>query len=697
MLPLFSALSIQTRQRLLDGSTVEMLQKEDTPVFVTGIDTKLSPFADRYNQNIDITQGTAQGFRVHSYFKCSVTIKKSEFNQNYAFGAGRSSGSGGALHVCQCVLDIQKDGAEICTFTNNEAAVGGAICSVSSAVLATGAKLEGNRAYKYGGAIYFQGSFQKGDQNPYLNPQVKMYGIDLKFISNKAHELGGAVAISFAVEIYFEGSYFLQNKCGFGGGAISSANCDDLKLYQCKFAYNVVDASGADTKQASTKWYDKVNTNNPADNNFANKMATHFKGRGGGAICFVSDSKKGLLPSSLSETKQHRFIRSIQCCFYKDTATTTGQTFGQGAGHEILLEGFSKLISYKDYISGYNNENYYLGQVSQYISRVVRGWDANATAWQVESFTPEDSYDACKNDKFSETAADPKPNEGNYTNETTSDFANTSFTTNMHTGNVPEPTTFTYLATPITRLPRATTSSQKPYTPPSFNIDDSSFWTSHPINENFTNRPELPPIGTTVPPRTEFPPQTKPPPPRSPNPTGFKPIVIPPGQSTSKTNSKVPSYIPVVTNIKSGGEYFDGSTWVTVIKDGEYTSYSLTYTDSEIFIPFKLDEGGPKKKPFPLALVIGIVAGLLALIIIAILIVILTKKRKEDSNSTSAVEMNEETVMQVPDSSSAPVTNDNPLWTTSVMGDTDDPFKNDFEEDAGEGFFGIGSSARALE
>ena len=49
--------------------------------------------------------------------------------------------------------------------------------------------------------------------------------------------------------------------------------------------------------------------------------------------------------------------------------------------------------------------------------------------------------------------------------------------------------------------------------------------------------------------------------------------------------------------------------------------------------------------------------------------------------------MTEETVLQVPDSTSAP--NDNPLWTTSVMGDTDDPFRNDFEEEANEGFFNV--------
>ena len=48
------------------------------------------------------------------------------------------------------------------------------------------------------------------------------------------------------------------------------------------------------------------------------------------------------------------------------------------------------------------------------------------------------------------------------------------------------------------------------------------------------------------------------------------------------------------------------------------------------------------------------------------------KKQDDDSE----VEIGDETVHLY----CAPITNDNPLWTTSVMGDTDDPFNNDFEE-----------------
>ena len=77
------------------------------------------------------------------------------------------------------------------------------------------------------------------------------------------------------------------------------------------------------------------------------------------------------------------------------------------------------------------------------------------------------------------------------------------------------------------------------------------------------------------------------------------------------------------------------------------------------------------------------------IVVIVVVVYFLVGRKKSQSSSDSCVEMAEETVLQVQDSTSAPITNDNPLWTTSVMGDTDDPFRNDFEEEANEGFFNV--------
>ena len=50
----------------------------------------------------------------------------------------------------------------------------------------------------------------------------------------------------------------------------------------------------------------------------------------------------------------------------------------------------------------------------------------------------------------------------------------------------------------------------------------------------------------------------------------------------------------------------------------------------------------------------------------------------------SCEEMNEDTAIIVEDSPSTAVTNDNPLWSTSRIGENDDPFIEDFEEERNE-------------
>lgn len=113
-----------------------------------------------------------------------------------------------------------------------------------------------------------------------------------------------------------------------------------------------------------------------------------------------------------------------------------------------------------------------------------------------------------------------------------------------------------------------------------------------------------------------------------------------------------------------------------------------TLVVSETSVASQVSTQQSKKKNI-LPIIIGAaIGGLLLIIIIALVAYILL--RKGDASTDSCVEMAEETVLQIPDSSTtAPLTNDNPLWTTSVLGDTDDPFNNDFEEDHAEGFFTI--------
>lgn len=649
-----------------------MLEKEDTPSFVTGANKNKLSFSQRYNQDVDLSNKQfSNTFREHSYYMCSVTIhstvaeadsarrpqqiasapEKASFVGCYAFGSGRSSGSGGAIHCCQCVLDIKS-----VDFQQNQAAAGGAVCSISSAFLLEKSTFDQNVAHKYGGCIYFQGSYDKDEQasGSVLSPNVKLLGMFNKFTNNKASELGGVLAVSIAIEVDMYECLFLSNKCAFGGGAISATNVDEMNLRACRFGLNSVNAADKDTiSRAATLARTKDFTGHNAetiDNTFPNeKIPTHFKGRGGGAICFVSDSKKGALPNTKVQNPQRRFLRTIECCFYSDSATTTGQTFGNGVGNEILLEGWAKLISYQDYISGHNDDTYYQGKISQAVSCVNNGWGENAAVIQVEQFTNFTDASACRTFDGTESTS-------TY-NETQIQFANGERNVESKTNNVPEPTTFTYVATPITKLPQATSSSYPPlpmYDFPKGNSELYSKFQSFLISVTQQNdQPSFISIYTKVkdqPTRT-VPPQTQ----DQPNRT-VPPQTQDPSKNVEPNHPQVP----------------------------KQTSSS------------HLQEGPPSTNKLPNWAFIAIAAGLLALIALVALIIFLTRKKDEES-STSAVEMNEETVVSTPDSNTATLTNDNPLWTTSVVGESDDPFKNDFEEDVNNGgFFGVGAASRQL-
>ena len=346
--------------------------------------------------------------------------------------------------MCQSVITISTyKGTDQIKFIKNQAAVGGAICLVSSAGLIYSSTFEDNNAYKYGGAIYFQGCFQKSGSSDYvIAPQVTLIGSGVTFLKNTAGELGGALTISFAASVFFEDTTFNNNKCSFAGGAISSGNCDDLRLFKCKFHHNIVDAVHFKPMFNFTSYLMAV-----SNTDINKKIPTRFKGRGGGAISFTSDAKKG----GLAPVYQKRLLNTRYCCLYQDTATSTGQTFGNGAAHELLLEGYTQWISDGDFVSGFNNEDPAYKEKSQYVSFAGREIDFNVTGYQVYNFRGGTSIaeDICSGISSSSV---------NIPNESTIEYARTSNMGNdLITGYVPSPSKYTYVATPITRIPKATT------------------------------------------------------------------------------------------------------------------------------------------------------------------------------------------------------------------------------------------------
>lgn len=642
-LSIFSQNSYSFSQKLYDN----LVSQEDTPSFIQITKKNKTDFDLHYNREIHIETDISSTHREQTFYKCSINVNSNtKFLSNYAFGTDKSSGSGGAICLSQSVL-LVSNGA---IFQENQAAVGGAICAIGSAILVDGAKFDQNNAYKYGGGVYFQTNFLNEGEYNYLAPSSSCIIQGCSFLANTACELGGAAALSYGLEIYFEACEFIQNKCSFGGGAVSSSNVDNLKFVQCKFVKNIVDAENPKLMSASLSKRAEGKTDK-TQGNLVSDIPSRFKGRGGGAVCFLSDGKKGLSPTSPVYSKKQRYLESHHCCFVEDSSTYTGQSFGLGAGHEIILEGYSKWKSFQDRMNNIDPKQMQWGTMNQFVSRTVNNFfEENATDWVLLEFLGDASDEECtpKNAPSEEQIVTPEESSIKYA--TKSNQGNENITS-----EVAPPSQYTYVATPITKLPMPSTESPLNWPPPSRKVGTET--TAEP-GKVFNPTPEdvsiteKYPIGLTAIPDM-----------------GFRTRFATPFVTAKQTESiidtpspteKVPEVPEVPTPSPVNGNEAQGA--------------------------------GETKKKFPLALVIGVVAGLLALLALAGLIAWLVMKKKGDSSDESAIEMNEETVMATAttDGATATLTNENPLWTTSVVGNSENPFLNDFEEDEQiEGFFSV--------
>ena len=221
-------------------------------------------------------------------------------------------------------------------------------------------------------------------------------------------------------------------------------NVDSFKLNRCIFSSNLVNADQPDIHvpyKARKQFGENI------DLGFSNKVTpTRFLGRGGGAIAFFSNDKKGHLING-APTNEQRTFESHHCCFYKDSSAITGQTFGSGAAHEMLLDGYINYLSYDDYIGNFNPSEL----PSQYVSQTSRNWPETATTMKflANRFESDPTkLDLCVG--FTD-------NTNTYTESINYTFASASNDlTESSTSSIPTPSAYSYVATPITVLPRPT-------------------------------------------------------------------------------------------------------------------------------------------------------------------------------------------------------------------------------------------------
>lgn len=213
-------------------------------------------------------------------------------------------------------------------------------------------------------------------------------------------------------------------------------------------------------------------------------MKNYGKARGGGAIYFYYNDKKSR--TGLDTLKSERFLNTRQCCFFSDSSQLTGSTFRHGPDHEILFEGYTKWFSFEDSIDKFKNEDYVEGEQSNFVSRSTKGF-VNTTGFQVYS------YQGGKNvlqKNICQLVKDLYPGNAattiNNGEEATLEYATIKNTGDGKLSNIPDPTTFVYQQTAITRLPQMTSSSYNSFPSAKIVIDFKPKTFSIPI---FNNKP----------------------------------------------------------------------------------------------------------------------------------------------------------------------------------------------------------------
>ena len=371
-------------------------------------DDEIFDIEERFDRDTKIS-GISKNARVNEYFLCSVEISESStFSDNFAFGVGIAAGSGGSIFLTFSSLI-----ADSPIFEKNYATIGGACALLSSQAYLKNPKIQSNIALRYGGGVYFQGVWALGEE--IQNRQV-LYQIGGIYEENDATEVGGGICFTTAGCSFLEDVIFKTNTAGISGGGLYSASAP-LKLFTCSFMNNY----------AGT-WDGVVAIRQTAENPIVSNP--RFRARGGGGICFLSKRLKQLYTAN---------------CFFGGNNAKYPASFGNGPGHEMLLDGACHWISYRDTISGFK-EN-----VS--VTYTTQQWKHGKEA---------------KYELFYLNADDNTNNWPEYTANYTFTEMPIKYQTIQREINenpityVPSPSPFIYVATQITALPYATTSFHHP-------------------------------------------------------------------------------------------------------------------------------------------------------------------------------------------------------------------------------------------
>lgn len=412
---------------LLFLSFIQQIKSHGTPSFFDSSQQsyKLSQIDPRINADTTIESHNNSTYRGdYDFFYCTATVNNSEFTQCFAFGSNIAGPNGGAMYFFGSAVNIQSS-----HFEQNEAADGGALCFIQSNVYLggnTANKFNSNKAYCAGGAILFEGNYYKTNPENYIN---KLYIFNYNFTNNQAYQTGGALQIELQSNAYLQGVTMESNKAADNGGAIYAKDTD-LSIFQSYILKNQAGAKltvGADTKF------------NTSSLNFNETYSLHFAGRGCGGIAFLS-SLTNTETCALTTQKTCFALNKMIDGITKPLESTSEKSIG---GNDIMLENSVSWNSIRDYFQNAENAWVYIGKKE---NMKVQNYLTNSTDTLINKCYINDSTSLPNNSTVNPYFASPS-NPTGY----------------PETTDLPSPSNYTYVATPITRLPSKTTSSPITY------------------------------------------------------------------------------------------------------------------------------------------------------------------------------------------------------------------------------------------
>lgn len=404
-------------------------------------------------------------------------------------------------------------------------------------------------------------------------------------------------------------------------------------------------------KLDSTKTFSNTRNLTANDVTSIDKYAPAIEGlRGGGGIF------------ARKETENPTHINTYKCCMHDNNAGSKAFSARNGPGHLALFQYNIIWTSIEDTIQDLSTKSKDSSELST--NPIAYVWDDIDKKPEHYKFgVTSDSTESCS---FSVAS---------FAKEIDYLAAKTSNTDLGETSKVLDPTSYTYVATPITKLPYKTTYIDIPK--------------ANLVQVKLENQPNLRSVARTYT-ATILPIRTLPPP----NPNWRTPVRFDPNYNGKTTITKISTYTFInsfTTTFREKLTFINGE-YKTIVYQTEIETETIIEIVIDVNEPLivKPESSSPQKKNPNLFIYIGVGIGVLVLLIIIILVIFLVKKRKEDPTDEDEHEMAAEVVLSLSRTSNTTmVTTDNPFWATTALSDTDDPFKKDFEEEKTADYYKI--------